>query len=206
MARKPDLARRREIAARAFEVIRERGVHRTSMSDIAAALEMKRPTLYWYFKDIGSIFEAVLDDNQASLEAYVVGRLAGYGHPLDVLEQLVRAALDYYEERQGSIIVLFQLWAVAASSEPERVLEQGRQFLGAARSRLVALVRAGINQKLVAPCNAEGLVDLVLVTVDGAMVRRVMTNDEVSSIVDGLCEHVLAPLRRSPTGDVEEGA
>jgi len=178
------------------------------MSDIAAALGMKRPTLYWYFKDLGSIFEAVLADHQTSLETYVIGRLSGYSHPIDVLEELVRAALDYYEKRNDSIIVLFQLWAVAASSEPDRVLEQGRQFLGAIRSRLVALVEAGITQDLVVECDAERLVDLVLATSDGAMVRRVMTSDEVTPIVDGLCEHVLEPLRLgpSPSGDSEEGA
>jgi len=57
MARTPDEAKRREIAEGALNVLRERGIHQTTMSHIAAALGMKRPALCWYFSDLGQIFE-----------------------------------------------------------------------------------------------------------------------------------------------------
>ncbi len=57
MPRTPDMKRRAEIAARAFEVLRERGLQRTGMADVATALGMKRPTLYWYFRDLGQLFD-----------------------------------------------------------------------------------------------------------------------------------------------------
>jgi len=195
VARKPDLAKRAEIAARAFEVIRARGVHRTSMSDIAAALEIKRPTLYWYFKDLGEVFDAVVDADRKRLEAFVLGRLTDVAHPLDVLGELVRAHLDYYEGRRDVIIALFQLWAVGESHQPSRMLERGRKFVRAVRVRLIDLVQKGIDDGLVASCDPEQLVDLVLAVSDGAMMQRVTMDTDAAVLVDGLVKHVLAPLR-----------
>jgi len=195
MARKPDLARRSEIAARAFEVIRARGVHRTTMSDIAVALEMKRPTLYWYFKDLSGVFEAVIEQMQKRLEAFVLGRLGEIDHPIDVLETLVEANLDFYGDRHDLIIVLFQLWAVAASDDPSRIIERSQRFLLPVRLRLIALVQGGIDDGRVAPCDAAGIVDLVLSIADGAMVQRVTMNADARVVVAGLKKYLLEPLR-----------
>ena len=60
MPRRPDLARRAELAHAAFEVLRARGMQ-TSMRELADALGVKRPTLYFYFPDLGAVFETVLD-------------------------------------------------------------------------------------------------------------------------------------------------
>ena len=59
MARTPDLVKRAEIAEQSFEFIRTRGFQKRTMRDIAKALGMKRSTLYWYYRDLGGIFEAV---------------------------------------------------------------------------------------------------------------------------------------------------
>ena len=58
MPRRPDLARRAELAHAAFEVLRARGMQ-TSMRELAEALGIKRPTLYFYFPDLGVVFETV---------------------------------------------------------------------------------------------------------------------------------------------------
>jgi len=204
MARKPDMAKRREIAARAFEAIRARGVHRTTMSDIAAALEMKRPTLYWYFKDLGEIFDAVVQDTDARLRAFVAGRLADVSHPIDYLDALMQASVDFYEGRRDQIIILFQLWAVSASEDPERILRRGREFIEPVREALVARVRQGVSDGLVAPCDPEKVVDLVLTVADGAQVQRVTRDAEMRPILDAFREYVLAPLRL-PRADADSG-
>src|SRR4029079_12839826 len=56
MARRPDLLRRTELAHAAFEVLRTRGMQ-TSMRELAEALGVKRPTPYFYFPDLGAVFE-----------------------------------------------------------------------------------------------------------------------------------------------------
>ena len=56
MPRRPDQARRAELAQAAFDVLRARGMQ-TSMRELADALGIKRPTLYFYFPDLGAVFE-----------------------------------------------------------------------------------------------------------------------------------------------------
>lgn len=195
MARKPDMARRAEIAARAFEVIRARGVHKTSMSDIASALGMKRPTLYWYFNDLSEVFEAVVDENRDRLEAFVLARIGDLEHPIDVLRALVRAHMDFYEGRRDVLVALFQLWAVAGTDESSRILQSSRQFMQTVRSRLIDLVATGVADGRVAPCEPEQIVDLVLAVTDGSLMQRVTMQADPKMLVEGLDKHVLTPLR-----------
>src|SRR5215831_15308320 len=109
MSRAPDFARRAELAAQAFEVLRARGV-RTSMSDLAAALGIKRPTLYFYFKDTGAVLEAVLEETQRSYFAEVSARVAGIAHPIDQLAAVMRVTAELHHERRDRVLLLFQLW------------------------------------------------------------------------------------------------
>ena len=194
MARKPDIARRRDIARQAFAVIRSRGVHRTSMSDLAVALDMKRPTLYWYFKDLGEIFDSVANETDAQWGAFVAARLAGVDHPIDYLETLLAASVDFYEARRDDIITLFQLWAVGAHASA-RILARGREYLVPMRAGLIDRLRAGIAAGRVAACDPAKIVDIVLAVADGVQVQRVTRDADLAPIVAAVSEYVLAPLR-----------
>ncbi len=195
MARTVDIERRRELALRAFEVIRSRGVAGTTMSDIAVALEMKRPTLYWHFKDFGEIFDAVVADTDADLERFVLDRLAGVSHPLDTLAALVEATIDFYSERRDRVMVLFQLWAVAGDSAAERFARRARDFIQPVRHELCARLERGIAEGTVAPCNPETVVNLCFAVIDGAHVQKIVRDADPRRTVAGLRRHVLEPLR-----------
>ncbi len=62
MARTVDTQRRTELARQALEVMRARGIGRTTMSELAQALGVKRPTLYFYFRDLTGLLHAALAD------------------------------------------------------------------------------------------------------------------------------------------------
>src|SRR5688572_24551361 len=111
MPRRPDLARRTELAHAAFEVLRARGMQ-TSMRELADALGVKRPTLYFYFPDLGAVFETVLAETYRALAEEVVAKMKDVEHPLDRLRVVVEATLAFHRERPQLIGALFQLWAV----------------------------------------------------------------------------------------------
>jgi TetR/AcrR family transcriptional regulator, acrAB operon repressor len=198
MARRPDIARRTELASRAFEIIRARGVHRTTMSDIAAGLEIKRPTLYWYFRDLGEIFDAVIEDAQARFMAFLHGRLVDVVHPIDYLETLARATVAFYEGRRDLIVLLFQLWAVGGSEDPERILARGRALMAPLRAGLVARVEEGVRRGQVAACDAGAVVDLTLAVTDGALMQWIARDQPVAPILAEMTRRVLDPLRLLP--------
>ncbi|MFC1707460.1 TetR/AcrR family transcriptional regulator [Planctomycetota bacterium] len=195
MARKPDLARRKEIITRTLEILRERGVHGTTMSDLAHGLGMKRPTLYWYFKDLGEIFDAALEEIHGRFERLFAERLAGVSHPIDVLETLLQVSSDFHKDSRDLIILLFQLWAVGRSGDPERILKRGREVIEPLRAELITMLQSGVEAKLVAPCDPEAIVDLVLSVGDGIVVQQVTRNADLTAGVMTLRRCVLDPLR-----------
>jgi AcrR family transcriptional regulator len=193
MPRRPDLARRTELARAAFEVLRARGVQ-TSMRELADALGVKRPTLYFYFPDLGAVFESVLDETYRSLGDHVLARTREAAHPLDRLRAVVDATIAFHRERPHLIGGLFQLWAVGGR-DFATVLDRERRIVVAARDALVADLRAGIARREVMPCDPERVVDLVLAVVDGVLVHHVLGIARPDGVVEELADRVLEPLR-----------
>ncbi len=193
MPRRPDLARRAELAQAAFEVLRTRGVQ-TSMRELADALGVKRPTLYFYFPDLGAVFETVLDGMYQALGALVMARVKAVDHPLDRLRAVVDATIEYHRERPQLIGGLFQLWAVGGR-DFESVLDRERRVVVAGRDALVADLRAGIARREVVPCDAERIVDLVLAVVDGVLVHHVLGIARPDGVIEELAARIIEPLR-----------
>jgi len=192
MPRRPDLARRADLARAAFDVLRTRGMQ-TSMRELADALGVKRPTLYFYFPDLGAVFESVLDQTYQSLAETVMTRAAKCDHPLDRLRAVVDATLAFHRERPQLIGGLFQLWAIGGR-DFSVVLDRERRVVVAARDALVADLRAGVARKEVKPCDPERIVDLVLAVVDGVLVHHVLGIAR-ADVIDELATRVIEPLR-----------
>lgn len=194
MPRKVDIARREQIAAQAFEVIKANGVHQTTMSDIAAALNMKRPTLYWYFKDLAAVFDSVLAGNDEQLYAFVLGRLRGVEHPIERLATVVRATSEFFAGRRDEMMVLFQLWTIACAGDPSRLERRRREFIQPVRRALIDELRGGIAGGLVRDCDPEVVVDLALAVIDGAQFQQQLRDADALRVIDGFCRLTLDPL------------
>jgi len=199
MPRRPDLARRAELARAAFDVLRVRGMQ-TSMRELADALGIKRPTLYFYFPDLGAVFETVLEEMYRALTEAVVARVAMHAHPIDRLRAVIDATLAFHRERPQLIGGLFQLWALGGR-DLSVVLERERRGVLAARDLMIAELRAGIAHKDVRPCEPERVIDLVLAFIEGAVVHHVIGIGRpgdaaaVEHTIDELALRVLEPLR-----------
>jgi TetR/AcrR family transcriptional regulator len=195
MPRTLDIARRAELAAAAVDVLRARGATRCTMSELAAALGIKRPTLYFYFKDLGAVFDAVFDDTQQRFLAHVARRMAapGLDHPIDALAAMARASAEFVAGQREQVALLVQLWS-AHAGDPARLLARGRELSDPLRQGLIDRVAAGVARREVAPCEPARVVDLVLAALDGALVAQVTRGAAPGPIVDELILRVLEPL------------
>lgn len=193
MPRRPDLARRAQLAQAAFEVLGARGMQ-TSMRELADALGIKRPTLYFYFPDLGAVFEAVLEPMIRALTETVLARLRELPHPIDRLRAVVDATLGFHRERPQLVAGLLQLRALGGR-DPSAVLERERRSFLAGREALVADLRGGIARREVRPCDPERVVDLVLAFLEGAVVHHVLGIARTDDTTDELARRVLEPLR-----------
>jgi AcrR family transcriptional regulator len=197
MARRLDIARRAELAAKAVSVLKARGVQRCTMSDLATALGIKRPTLYFYFRDLGAVFDVVFEDTQRRYLEHVARRLEGIDHPIDQLIGLARATAEFQTGQRDLVVLLFQLWAIGGS-DPERVLARGRELFDPTRQLLIARVTAGVAAGQVTACEPQKLVDLVLATMDGAMVAQVTRRTAPGAIIEEMIARVLEPVALRP--------
>lgn len=193
MPRRPDLERRQQLARQAFEVLRARGMQ-TSMRELAEALGVKRPTLYFYFPDINAVFESVLDQMYREITTEIMTKAMRETHPLDRLRAVVDATLAFHRERPQLIGGLLQLWAVGGR-DVANLLERERRVVIAGRDALVADLRAGVARKDVLPCDPARIVDLVLAVVDGVLVHHVLGIARPDEVIEELADRVLEPLR-----------
>jgi AcrR family transcriptional regulator len=203
MPRRPDLARRTELAHAAFEVLRARGM-KTSMRELADALGVKRPTLYFYFPDLGAVFETVLEQTYRALAEAVMARAQAVAHPLDRLRAIVDATIAFHGERPHLINGLVQLWAVGGR-DFNSILERERKIVLAARDALVADLRGGIARKEVKPCDPERVVELVLAVVDGVLVHHALGISRANEVIAEMAERILEPLRPSASASARVG-
>ena len=115
-------------AARAF---RERGYHRTSLDDLAASLKVTKPTLYLYVQNKEAIlfecFRAGVAQIQASLDA-----CEGIAGP-------ARERLFGFIRGYAAAIVGDFGWCMLRAED---------QHLGAAMSRRIKLLKAGIDKRM----------------------------------------------------------
>jgi AcrR family transcriptional regulator len=199
MPRRPDLARRASLARNAVDVLRARGLQ-TPMRTLAGALGVKRPTLYFYFPDLGSIFDTAVENADQSVGEAVLARTreSSHGphlpsHPVDRLRVVIEATLALHRERPELVAGLVLRWALGG--EGSTAVERCRRALQAARDGLVADLRAGIARREVRPCDAERIVDLVLTWVEGALLQQVLGFPRGDDGGDELVRRVLEPLR-----------
>ncbi len=164
------------------------------MRELAEALGVKRPTLYFYFPDLNAVFETVLEQTYRALAASVIARTQELSHPLDRLRAIATATIEFHRERPQLIGGLLQLWAVGGG-DVNRILERERKIVIGARDALVADLRAGIARKEVRRCDPARIVDLVLAVVDGVLVHHVLGIARPDDVVLELSERIIEPLR-----------
>lgn len=195
MARPLDLEKRNGITARAVQVLVERGVHGTTMSDLARALEIKRPTLYWYFPDLGSLFDAIFDLHNRRFNESVMPELAAVNDPVAALDLFLDRVLQNCDAHRDEIVLMFQLWAVGRSEAPEDVLARGREFLNPLRQLLLQLICAAQQEKKMRAVEPEGLADMVLSLVHGALFQKIVRNGDLSAMRTVVRQLVWSQLR-----------
>jgi len=201
-ARKLDEAKREEIAMGALAVLRARGMHRTTMAEIARALEIKRPTLYWYFPDIESIFVWILDHTYERAARFIAESLIGVDHPLDALLVLISAQHEFFasEGLEDFTIFLAQFLAMGSHEDRERFQKLVGRNVVASRGLLIAMIEQGIAEGRVAPVDAGQLVDFMQTVLDGSFIRVSLypDNSDIDALLAFTKKTVLDPLRRKP--------
>jgi TetR/AcrR family transcriptional regulator len=135
--------RRDEILAAAEEVFGERGFAGTRLEDVADRLEMRRPSLLYYFPDKEALydatFEIILEQLWSRIEA---AREAE--SPLERMEAIASAWIECLSERPHAARILLRQIVDVLPSRSEAVQERLRAILAAIREEIDEGVEAGL--------------------------------------------------------------
>jgi TetR/AcrR family transcriptional regulator len=196
MARPAEPEKRLELARRAVDVFAHQGFD-VPMSRIADELGIKRPTLLYHFPTRAHIVETALQDLLVEQAAYVLARIEQHEHPIDRLYAQVCAVHAFHHGREARITLLSQAIASSGGRMAE-LIEIGNRVFEEHRRAAADRIREGIRQGIVAPCDADALVNLTRAVTDGLMVQRLMTGVRLEPVHEFLWTHVLLPLKRKP--------
>ncbi|MEM1034109.1 MAG: TetR/AcrR family transcriptional regulator [Myxococcota bacterium] len=196
MARPPEPEKRRELARRAIRVLQHEGLG-VSMTRLAEALEVKRPTLAYHFPNKGHIVEAALEDMLRDQAVFVLEAIARHEHPIDRLMAQVRAVHGYHHGREGYALFLGQAIATSSEDRMAAIIEIGNRVFEAHRAAQAERVRRGIADGLVHPCDVDALMASLRALQDGLIVQRVMLGLDLEPIHDFIWTQLLLPLKRT---------
>ena len=104
--RLPASARRRQLLDAALEAFAEQGFHATSMNEVAELAGVTKPVLYQHFGSKRALYQELLDDVAATLEARIHEATAT-GGPRSQVEAGFRAYFTFVAERRSRFTLLF---------------------------------------------------------------------------------------------------
>ncbi len=78
------------------------------MDELAKALNLKKPTLYYYFKGKKELFFSIWKESFESLEEYIFTRVDKKDTPYEKLEEFIKAHLDFIEKHRELFLILYR--------------------------------------------------------------------------------------------------
>lgn len=92
------LARRSEILAAARNIFAEKGLHETTLDEIAEKAELAKGTLYGYFENKEDLFFSVLEETIHNLEKVIKETSSSELSPPDKISVMIKNILRLFEE------------------------------------------------------------------------------------------------------------
>ena len=143
-------AKRNAVLQAAAQLFNKRGFHATSLDDIAARLNVSKPTLYYYVKNKDEILlQCVSQGLQMTLEGIEASRQAG-GNAVDQLRACMQAYADIVMQPFGMCLI-----RVGDEEVPEPSRTELRRMKSEIDHAFRRLVAQGVQEGSLAPCDPK---------------------------------------------------
>lgn len=182
---------------RAIDALQRLGLE-ISMTQLAAELGVKRPTLLYHFPNRAMIVEVALGEILAKQAVFVIERMEAHDNPIDQLYAQIRAVHEFHHGKEARVLFLTQVVAMSGTDRTAQIIEIGNMAFAARRQLMVKRLRDGIAAGTVAEHDADSLIRVVRSFNDGLVVQRMMTGCDLAPIHEFIWQHVLSPLKLEP--------
>jgi TetR/AcrR family acrAB operon transcriptional repressor len=203
---------RSRILDTAEQVFFEKGVSRTSLTDIAEAAGVTRGAIYWHFKNKGDLFEAMLARIKLPMDEVISSTFdVREPDPLGRLRELVMMCLAgtaANPQRARVIHILF--FKCEFTDEMGGALSRHQEAIHDAREKIAAGLRNAVDKGQLPASLDAGRAAIMLHAFIGGMLSDWLLNPEQLDLRDGAAVYVDAlfdmvsrapSLRRVPRAD-----
>lgn len=152
--------KRRAILRASAALFSEQGFRETSLNDIASALNVTKPTLYYYVKNKDDILFQCLHTALEDLELRISLLDQAGTSGLEKLEQFVEAFITLFDDELGRCVARPGLDPLS-----DAYREKIQPFYGRVDARLRDIISHGIEDGSIRPCDAK----IAAFTLFGAM-------------------------------------
>ena len=143
-------AKRQAVLQAAAQLFNERGFHATSLDDIAARLNVTKPTLYYYVKNKDEILlQCVRQGLDMMLEGIAASRAAG-GKAIDQLMTCMQVYARIVTQDFGKCLI-----RVGDEQVPPESRKELRRLKSAIDLEFRRLVAEGVQEGSLAPCDPK---------------------------------------------------
>ncbi|MFD1515513.1 TetR/AcrR family transcriptional regulator [Halomarina rubra] len=180
---------REAIMKATYRALRDNGTADLTIQNIADEFEKSKSLLYYHYE--------TKDDLLIEFLSWLIDRNAEFleGDDVETTEEFVSAMIprDVDDERAGFRAAFVQMRAEAASDPAYR--EQFTQYDRLYRETLVGLIEQDVEAGRLREVDTDALADVLLSTIDGAMLRYATTDDDVMPTTREGADRLLASLR-----------
>lgn len=134
----------------AAKLFNEKGFHATSLDEVAEALHVTKPTLYYYAKNKDEILFGCVHAGLDLVRAGIAEAASSGGTALDKLQACMRAYADVVTQDFGMCVI-----RVGEDPLPEEGRRELRQLKAQIDLEFRRLIELGIAEGSLAPCNAK---------------------------------------------------
>jgi AcrR family transcriptional regulator len=141
--RLPAAERRQQLVETALTLFAQRGMHGTSMDDIAEAAGVTKPVLYQHFASKRALFLELLDDVGKHLLSAITAATSGAESPRQQVEAGLTAYFQFVADHHASFVLLFG----DGSRRDEEFAEAVNTVEATIADFVAALIDAGLDDE-----------------------------------------------------------
>lgn len=160
-----EIARRKQILDAALALFAQKGFQKTSLSDIAAAINVSKGVISYHFDGKEDLGEQVLRHGLRNYSRFVQDHLCAYKTATEKLLRFPEACLAYVRQHQLDYLIYTDTQSSFASPHDRRkfLAEQDRGL----RQLLVGMIEDAKKEGGIADVKPEPIADILQATVDG---------------------------------------
>ena len=121
--------KRQQILDAAYIVFSRKGYHRATVDEIIALADTGKGTVYNYFINKEQLFYTLIKERSAPFEAILIGIVASSELPLQKIETIIKAFLEFYSENADLWkVVMYEVRGLGVEGYTDFTLEQRDKY------------------------------------------------------------------------------